>query len=67
MQLAFGKLEIGAHDILVMDEAGMTDLHDFALIVDTIRSLGAKLVIIGDQHSYNPLGLEHPLERLPRE
>ncbi|MEN9917133.1 MAG: Conjugal transfer protein TraA [Pseudomonadota bacterium] len=57
MQLAFGKLEIGANDILVMDEAGMTDLHDFALIVDTVRTSGAKLVIIGDSAQLQPIGI----------
>lgn len=64
MQLAFGKLEIGAHDILVMDEAGMTDLHDFALIVDTVRNAGAKLVIIGDPAQLQPVGIGAPFRAI---
>lgn len=64
MQLAFGKLEIGANDILVMDEAGMTDLHDFALIVDTVRSAGAKLVIIGDPAQLQPVGIGAPFRAI---
>ncbi len=59
MQLAFGKLEIKPDDILVMDESGMTDLHDFALIVDTVRNAGAKLVIIGD-----PVGIGAPFRAI---
>lgn len=64
MQLAFGKLEIGANDILVMDEAGMTDLHDFALIVDTVRTAGAKLVIIGDPAQLQPIGIGAPFRAI---
>ncbi|HEY2566757.1 MAG TPA: Ti-type conjugative transfer relaxase TraA, partial [Candidatus Aquirickettsiella sp.] len=64
MQLAFGKLEIGAQDILVMDEAGMTDLHDFALIVDTVRTAGAKLVIIGDPAQLQPVGIGAPFRAI---
>jgi len=64
MQLAFGKLEIGPNDILVMDEAGMTDLHYFALIVDTVRSAGAKLVIIGDPAQLQPVGIGAPFRAI---
>lgn len=64
MQLVFGKLEIGANDILVMDEAGMTDLHDFALIVDTVRTAGAKLVIIGDPAQLQPVGIGAPFRAI---
>lgn len=64
MQLAFGKLEIGANDILMMDEAGMTDLHDFALMVDTVRTAGAKLVIIGDPAQLQPVGIGAPFRAI---
>ncbi|HEY2566769.1 MAG TPA: Ti-type conjugative transfer relaxase TraA, partial [Candidatus Aquirickettsiella sp.] len=64
MQLAFGKLEIKPDDILVMDEAGMTDLHDFALIVDTVRTAGAKLVIIGDPAQLQPVGIGAPFRAI---
>jgi Ti-type conjugative transfer relaxase TraA len=64
MQLAFGKLEIGPNDILVMDEAGMTDLHDFALIVDTVRTAGAKLVMIGDPAQLQPVGIGAPFRAI---
>ena len=64
MQLAFGKLEIGANDILVMDEAGMTELHDFALIVDTALTAGAKLVIIGDPAQLQPVGIGAPFRAI---
>lgn len=64
MQLAFGKLEIKPDDILVMDEAGMTDLHDFALIVDTVRNAGAKLVVIGDPAQLQPIGIGAPFRAI---
>ena len=64
MQLALGKLEIGANDVLVMDEAGMTDLHDFALIVDSVRNAGAKLVIIGDPSQLQPIGIGAPFRAI---
>jgi Ti-type conjugative transfer relaxase TraA len=64
MQLALGKLEIGANDVLVMDEAGMTDLHDFSLIVDNVRTAGAKLVIIGDPAQLQPVGIGAPFRAI---
>ncbi|TLY46791.1 MAG: hypothetical protein E6K54_08020, partial [Gammaproteobacteria bacterium] len=64
MQLALGKLEIGANDVLVMDEAGMTDLHDFALVVDSVRNAGAKLVIIGDPSQLQPIGIGAPFRAI---
>lgn len=64
MQLGLGQLEIGANDVLVMDEAGMTDLHDFAFIVDNVRNAGAKLVIIGDPSQLQPIGIGAPFRAI---
>jgi len=56
MQLAIGSLVLSDKDILVMDEAGMTDLHDMALVMDAVREAGAKLVLVGDHAQLQPVG-----------
>ena len=42
----------------------MTDLHDFALIVDTVRKAGAKLAIIGDPAQLQPVGIGAPFRAI---
>ncbi len=56
MRLAFGSLQLSENDVLVMDEAGMTDLHDMALVIDAVREAGAKLVLVGDHAQLQPVG-----------
>lgn len=55
-RLLYGSLTLTKEDVLVMDEAGMTDLNDMALIVDAVRSAGAKLVLVGDSSQLQPIG-----------
>lgn len=67
MQLALGKLEISSNDILVMDEAGMTDLHDLAKIVEVAQTSGAKLVLMGDTSQLQPIGPGAPFRAITEQ
>lgn len=55
-RIHYGSLTLEANDILVMDEAGMADLNDFARIVELVKNAGAKLVVIGDPDQLQPIG-----------
>ena len=50
--------------VVVMDEAGMTGLHDMAGILRHIRQNDAKLVVIGDHDQLQPIGAGAPFRAL---
>jgi Ti-type conjugative transfer relaxase TraA len=50
--------------VVVMDEAGMTDLHDMAEVVRHIQQSGAKFVAIGDHDQLQPIGPGAPFRAL---
>lgn len=50
--------------IVVLDEAGMVDANDMAVVVDLVRSSGAKLVLVGDPDQLQPIGVGAPLRAL---
>lgn len=64
MQIAYGSCNINAGDILVMDEAGMTNLHDMAIIVEIAKKTGAKLVLVGDHAQLQPIGAGAPFRAI---
>lgn len=47
---------IDQKDIIVMDEAGMVNLHDMADIVRHVKAHGAKLVLVGDPEQLQAIG-----------
>ena len=63
-RLEKGKLKLNAKDIIVMDEAGMTDLNDMATIVHYVKKAGAKLVLVGDTAQLQPVGPGAPFRAL---
>ena len=42
-------------DVVIMDEAGMTGLHDMHEIVRHVKASGAKLVLVGDYDQLQPI------------
>ncbi len=57
-------LTLDNNDIIVMDEAGMTNLHDMAFVVKTVKAARAKLVLIGDPDQLQPIGPGAPFRAL---
>ncbi len=55
---------LNSNDILVMDEAGMTDTYDMSLVVELVKASGAKLVLVGDEAQLQPIGAGAPLRAL---
>lgn len=64
LQLSLGSLELSKNDVLVMDEAGMTDLNDMATIVHETVKAGAKLVLVGDHAQLQPVGPGAPFRAI---
>ena len=58
------RLSLSSRDILVLDEAGMVDANDMAVVVDIVKSSGAKLVLVGDPDQLQPIGVGAPLRAL---
>jgi Ti-type conjugative transfer relaxase TraA len=63
-KIAYNSLKLTSQDILVIDEAGMADLNDVAVIVDEVRKAGAKLVLIGDHAQLQPIGKGAPFRAI---
>jgi ATP-dependent exoDNAse (exonuclease V) alpha subunit len=51
-----GSLKLKPNDVIVMDEAGMTDNHVFLKVLKQIHKSGAKLVLVGDPEQLQPIG-----------
>ncbi|MBB71487.1 MAG: Ti-type conjugative transfer relaxase TraA [Legionellales bacterium] len=62
--LHHGKTPWQKGDIVVMDEAGMTDLNCMTKVVSSIRKTGAKLVLIGDPDQLQPIGKGAPFRAI---
>ena len=50
--------------IVVMDEAGMTDLHDMATILRYVHESRASLVLVGDHAQLQPIGIGAPFRSI---
>jgi ATP-dependent exoDNAse (exonuclease V) alpha subunit len=50
------KLILSNKDIIVMDEAGMTDSISMAKVIHSVKQAGAKLVLVGDHAQLQPIG-----------
>ena len=51
------KLKLTSKDIIVMDEAGMTDLENYYRVIKHVNNAGAKLVLVGEAEQLQPVGL----------
>ena len=51
-----GEDRLTSDDILVIDEAGMVDVHQALTLVNEVKQSGAKLVLIGDAEQLQAIG-----------
>lgn len=51
-----GKRQLSNRDVLVMDEAGMTDTRLMARVTDAVKAAGAKLILVGDTQQLQAVG-----------
>jgi conjugative relaxase-like TrwC/TraI family protein len=51
-----GTLKLDAHDVLLVDEAGMLDHHRYAPLLEAAVASGATLVQVGDDKQLSPVG-----------
>ena len=51
-----GQLILSNKDVIVMDEAGMTDSISMSKIMLIVKQAGAKLVLVGDDAQLQPVG-----------
>lgn len=49
-------LQLSARDIVVMDEAGMTDSPSLLKVLEAVQRARAKLVLVGDPQQLQPVG-----------
>lgn len=51
-----GTLTLNPHDVIVMDEAGMTDSVSMLAVLKAVQGARAKLVLVGDHAQIQPVG-----------
>jgi ATP-dependent exoDNAse (exonuclease V) alpha subunit len=51
-----GNLALNHHDVIVMDEAGMTDSVSMLAVLKAVQEARAKLVLVGDHAQIQPVG-----------
>src|SRR3990167_616242 len=66
-RLLIGKLQLKSNHIVVMDEAGMTNLEDMAFIINEIKRAHAKLILIGDPNQLQPIGGGAPFRAISQQ
>ncbi len=54
--LQYGTLQMQKNDVVVMDEAGMTDVRTMHGVIKAVQQAGAKLVLVGDPQQLQPVG-----------
>ena len=57
-------MKLDKKSVVVMDEAGMTDLPSMFKVIDKVNSAKAKLVLVGDPQQLQPIGVGLPFESL---
>jgi conjugative relaxase-like TrwC/TraI family protein len=55
-RLDHGRLSLGNRDVVVLDEAGMTDDPHLLRLLAAAEAAEAKVVLIGDDHQLGPVG-----------
>lgn len=58
------RLALTKRDIVVMDEAGMTDSNSFFDVLNAVKKARAKLVLVGDHAQLQPVGPGAPFRAL---
>ncbi|MFY2764357.1 MobF family relaxase [Arenimonas sp. MALMAid1274] len=51
-----GRVELGAKDVLVVDEAGMIDTNQTRQLLAHAQQAGAKVILQGDENQLQPIG-----------
>jgi len=54
-QLSNKKLVLTKHDVLVIDEAGMVDFANMAMILNAVNRAKAKVILVGDPQQLKPI------------
>ncbi len=62
--ISHDALKLDSKSVVVMDEAGMTDLHDMAIILRHVKESGARLVLVGDHAQLQPIGIGAPFRSI---
>lgn len=55
MGLSENKIQLNAQDVLIMDEAGMTDVHSMNAVLEAVKQAGAKIILVGDHDQLQPV------------
>jgi Ti-type conjugative transfer relaxase TraA len=50
-----GKFQYNKNSVLILDEAGMVDVERFSHLVEAVKQLGVKLVVVGDGAQLQPV------------
>lgn len=58
------SLAIGANTLLILDEAGMAEMRDAAVVVKYFRDRGAQILFLGDEKQFAPIGAGAPFRLL---
>jgi conjugative relaxase-like TrwC/TraI family protein len=62
--LVRGKDSLTARTVVVLDEAGMTDSRQMAMVMRQAAEAGAKVVLVGDHKQLQPVGAGETFRRL---
>jgi conjugative relaxase-like TrwC/TraI family protein len=61
-----GKIQLGPHTVILLDEAGMAGTADMTRLVAAVRTAGCKLVLSGDTQQLSPVAAGAPMRLLVR-
>ncbi len=53
---ADSALQLGAHDVLLVDEASMVDTYALTRLQATVDAVGARMILMGDPHQLGAIG-----------
>lgn len=67
LKLENDKIRLHENQVLVLDEAGMTDSISLARLMDRAHEAGAKVILAGDSHQLEAVNTAGVLEDLGRE
>lgn len=67
MRWKMGTAQLGARDVLVIDEAGMVGSRQLARFVSEAERSGAKIVLVGDHEQLQAIGAGAPFRAIAEE
>lgn len=59
-----GSIQLSDKDIIILDEAGMTDNFALVEVIQSVHSAKAKIVLVGDEAQLQPIGPGAPFRAL---